>query len=302
MFVFNLQFHSPRAYEYFRRKFGNTLPHPSTIRKWFSKCSENCTGGFHPSAMKTLSEAAKELRSAGKTMFAALSFDEVAIRQHVQYVHCKKKFNGFINFGTLDDVNKPLPVAKNAMVIMLNAINIKLTLPIAFFFITTLIAEEKAIMVATGLKALTSIGVRVVSITSDGLSSNPAAYEILGASADGTTTFRPYFLNPENDQKVFVFYDTPHMLKLVRSCLGDKKVLYAGNKPIKWDYIERLYRCSKSGNIAHKLTKKHIEYAANAMNVSLATQTISNSVAECIEKCAAMGQRQFQGICRQNFV
>lgn len=133
MFVFNLQFFSSRGYEYVRQKFGNTLPHPSTIRKWFSKCDEDSTGGFHGSAMRTLGEAAEELRSAGKTMFVALSFDEVAIRQHIQYVHCNKKFNGFVNFGTLDDANKPLPVAKNAMVIMLNAINIKLTLPIAFF-------------------------------------------------------------------------------------------------------------------------------------------------------------------------
>lgn len=160
-----------------------------------------------------------------------------------------------------------------------------------------MIAEEKAILVATALKALTSIGVRVVSITSDGLSSNPAAYEILGASADGTTTIRPYFLNPENDQKVYVLYDAPHMIKLIRNCLGDKKILYAGNKPIKWDYVERLYRSSMIGNSSsHKLTKKHIDFTPNIMKVSLATQTISNSVAQCIEECAAMGQKQFQGI------
>lgn len=130
----------------------------------------------------------------------------------------------------------------HAIVIMVNAINIKLTLPIAFFFITSLIAEEKSIMIATVLKALTNIGIRVVSITSDGLSTNPASYEILGAIPDETGSIRPYFHNPDNEQRIYVFYDTPHMLKLTRNCLGAKKVLHSSNKPIKWQYIERLYR------------------------------------------------------------
>lgn len=158
MFAFNLHFLSPRAYEYVRQKFGNTLPHPSTIKKWFSNSNENCTGGFHDSAMRTLSEKANELKTTGETMYVALSFDEVAIRQHLQYIHHKKKFSGFINFGTLNDATDPLPIATNAIVILLNAINMKLTLPIAFFFITTLISEEKSVMIATVLKALTNIG------------------------------------------------------------------------------------------------------------------------------------------------
>lgn len=82
------------------------------------------------------------------------------------------------------------------------------------------------------------LGIRVVSITSDGLSSNQASYEILGA----TPTICPYFHNPDNGQRVYVFYDTPHMLKLVRNCLGEKKVLHSTNGAIKWEYIERLYR------------------------------------------------------------
>lgn len=242
MFSFNLQFLSSRAYDYIRKKFGNTLPHPSTIKKWFSNSNENCTGGFHDSAMKTLSEMTKELGMAGTKIYAALSLDEMAIRQHLQYIHHKKKFSGFINFGTQNDKSEPLPVAKNVIVIMLNALNIKLTIPIAFFFITTLIAEEKSILIATVIKALTNIGVRVVSITSDGLSSNPAAYEILGAITDETGTIVPYFHNPDNNERIYVLYDTPHIMKLLRNCFGDKKVLYYINKVIKWDFIDRVYR------------------------------------------------------------
>lgn len=164
-----------------RQKFNNNLPHPATIRKWFSVSDGDCNGGFHSSALIALNEIVKELRASGKTLYVALSFDEMAIRQHIQYLDHKKKFAGYINFGTQEKAGDPLPMAKNAIVIMLNALNMQLTLPVAYFFITTLISEEKAILIATILKTLTNIGVRVISLTSDGLSTNPVTYEMLGA-------------------------------------------------------------------------------------------------------------------------
>lgn len=297
MFSFNLQFLNSRAYDYLRQKFNKNLPHPATIRKWFSSSNENCTGGFHDSALATLSEIVKELRTVGKTTYVALSFDEMAMRQHVQYLHYKKKFSGFINFGTQEDYQDPLPIAKNVIVIMLNALNMKITLPVAYFFITTLIAEEKAIMIATILKALTNIGVRVISLTSDGLSSNLATYEILGASKDEIDVIYPYFYNPDTDERVYVLYDIPHMLKHVRNCLGENFFLRdKANRPINWVFIERLYRSKKSDLTSHKLTKKHLDWEGNKMNVTLAAQTISNSVAETIEKLSSNGDNLFKGI------
>lgn len=274
------------------------MPHPATIRKWFATSNENCVG-FHSSALSALSEIVEELEANGKKMYVALSFDEMAIRQHIQYLPYKKNFCGFINFGTTCNKEDALPVAKNAIVVMLNAINMQLTLPIASFFITTLIAEEKAVLIATILKTLTNLGIRVVSITSDGLSSNLATYDILGASADDHQGISPYFRNPDTDEKVYVIYDVPHMLKLVRNCLGDKHILRDEfNRAIDWKFIERLYRTKTNDLVSHKLTKKHIKYEGNVMNVTLATQTISNSVAETIEKLASKGFRTFKGIQR----
>lgn len=87
-----------------------------------------------------------------------------------------------------------------------------------------------------------------------------------------------------------------HMLKLVRNCLGDKNILRDKfNRTIEWKFIERLYRAKKNDLVSHKLTKKHIEYGGNVMNVTLASQTISNSVAETIEKLASMGVKSFKG-------
>lgn len=293
MFSLNSRYLSPRHYEYFRQKFNCTLPHSSTIRKWFSLSTAGTTGGFVDDALNTLSELVEEHKAKGLTITVAISFDEMSMRKHVQWLHHKKKFAGFINFGTLYEENEALPVANNVIVIMLNGINVKLTLPIAYFFITTLIAEEKAILIATITNTLTNIGIRVKTITSDGLITNFAAYEILGASFDDSNIV-PYFNNPDSGEKIFVFHDAPHMLKLVRNCLGDEKVLRdRENRLIEWKFVERLYRAKVSGLCSHKLTKRHIEWKQNPMKVNLAAQTISASVAQSIKILAQNDFPQF---------
>lgn len=78
--------------------------------------------------------------------------------------------------------------------------NLKVALPIAYYFVTTLIAEEKSILIASIVKCLTTLGIIVVSVTSDGLSANLAAYEILGASFD-VVNMIPFFINPDNGKK-----------------------------------------------------------------------------------------------------
>lgn len=293
MFAFNMDFLSPRAYKYIREKFDNNLPHPNTIGKWFSVTNANCGGGFQKSALNSLNEISKEMQDNNKKLLVAVSFDEMAIRQHISWLHHKKKFSGYIDFGTTVHATDPLPIATQAIVIMVNGLNAELSVPVAYFYINALIAQEKAIMIATVLKALTKIGIRVLSITSDGLFTNPAAYEILGASIDGK---KPYFLNPDTDEKVFVLYDAPHMIKRIRNCLSDARTLHDSNgQPIEWNFIEQLYESSKNIQASHKLTKKHIDWKQNEMKVVLATQTISNSVAINIEKLRLNGDPHFQG-------
>lgn len=225
MFAFNMRFLSPRSYEYSRSKFDNNLPHSSTIRKWFSLSNASGEGGLNGAAFETLKKIADDFEKEGKSIHCAVSLDEMSIRRHVQWQHYKKKFSGFVNFATKQDENDPLPVATNAIVVMLNGINVHLTIPIAFFFITTLISEEKAILIAAILKALTDIGLIVVTVTWDGLNTNPASAEILGASFKYDNIV-PYIINPDNGRKVYFIYDAPHMLKLFRNCLGDEKLLH----------------------------------------------------------------------------
>lgn len=291
MFSLNMRYLSPRGYDYLRKKFDDHLPHPATIRKWFSFSHAGANRGFMDASLHTLKKLVDETDG---TIYVSIAFDEMSIRCLVQWLDHKKKFSGFINYGTREFEGDPLPIATNALVVMLNGINVRVTIPVAYYYITTLIAEEKAIMIASILKTLTDIGIRVMSVTSDGLITNFAAYDILGASFDPEGIV-PYFINSSDGNKVYVFHDPPHMLKLIRNCLGDQKVLCDRNKrPIEWKFIERLYRSTQSTLCSHKLTKRHIDWKSTPMKVGLATQTMSLSVAQSIEKLNRSGVRQFE--------
>lgn len=118
-----MRYLNPRCYEYFRHKFNDNLPHSSTIRRWFSLGARS-EHGFMNSAFKTLTQLATEYKAKDQTIYVALAFDEMSIRQHVQWLHHKKQFSGFVNFGTANE-DQPLPIATDAIVIMLNGINLK---------------------------------------------------------------------------------------------------------------------------------------------------------------------------------
>lgn len=287
MFSLNLRYLSPRGYEYIRNKFDRNLPHTATIRKWFSLSNAGANGGFIDCVLQMLKKLADENHLQNKTIYVSIAFDEMAIRKHVEWLHHKKKFSGFINFGTKQSTDDIPPIATNALVAMLNGINTKITIPIAYYFITNLIAEEKAIMIASIVQTLTEIGIVVKSITSDGLKTNFAAYQILGASFDAENML-PYFENSANGNKIYVFHDPPHLIKLVRNCLGDMKNL-SDRFDRQWKFIEQLYRSTQNDLCSHRLTKRHIDWKATPMKVTLATQTLSSSVAHSIGKLADSG-------------
>lgn len=84
------------------------------------------------------------------------------------------------------------------------------------------------------------------------------------------------------------------MLKLVRNCIAAKSPLKDGDgQLIDWKFFERLLR-SEPDLVSHKLTKKHIEFQNNKMNVKLAAQTLSFSVARSMEVLKLNGDPYFQ--------
>lgn len=97
--------------------------------------------------------------------------------------------------------------------------------------------------------------------------------------------FKPYFPHPITNEKVFTFWDPPHMIKLVRNCIGDWKCLQNGRgEKICWQYFEDLVKIQEREGLraANKVTKRHINFHSEIMKVKLAVQVLSYSVGKAL--------------------
>lgn len=292
-FALTLRYYSPRAYNFVRNKFNCNLPHPSTIRKWYQQSDVSCETGICKRSIKLLQEKVIEMRNEGKELFCGLVHDEISIRQHVQWLDSKKNFSGFITYGKIPEDSENLPLATQVLVYLLNGINIPFNLPIAHYFIANLEGVDKVILMHSISKALAETGVHLLSSTFDGFSTNVTSCEIMGCSFD-LNDFQPQIENPSDLSQIHIFFDPPHMLKLIRGTLGSYKTIYdRTGRAIEWKYFERLVDIrDKEYFVTHKMTRAHIEYHRNPMKVLLATQTFSNSTAVSLQ---SLSQRKTPG-------
>lgn len=82
-FALTLNFYSLRAYRFARKAFDTCLPHQRTLAKWCSNMEVRA--GFTQYAFDALQSKANASREKGKCLKVALSVDEMAIRQHVEW-------------------------------------------------------------------------------------------------------------------------------------------------------------------------------------------------------------------------
>lgn len=270
------------------------LPCSSTFRKWYAESNLKCPPGILAEAMESLKGIVNNANTTGRNFFVSLSFDEIAIRRHVQWLHEKKSWSGYITLGKCLS-NGRLPIANNILVFMATVLESNVSIPIAYYPITSLDAREKKDILLKVIEQLTNVGVNITNIVCDGLQTNLSVVQELGCSFS-PDNFKTFFTNPGNNSKIYFLLDACHMLKLVRNALGDLKVIidpiYGS---IKWLYFERLetFR-THSKFVTHRFNKRHIQYFKNRMNVRLAAQTFSNAVAASMKHLLQIGVKQFK--------
>ena len=282
-FALTLNFYSAKAYNYVRETFDLNLPHPTTIRRWYSGIDGS--PGFTQEAFNALKERVKTAEENGKEVVCALMLDEMAIRKHVSWDG--SKMTGFVDMGTgIEDDSAP--IASEALVLMAVAVNDSWKVPVGYFLINGLTGKERANLVRSCIEKLTDVGVKVVSLTCDGPSCHFTMLKELGASTD-LSNLDPSFPNPGNPaERVFVLLDACHMLKLVRNTLASCGIIVDGSgKKVEWQYLLRLHELQeKEGlHLANKLRSAHISWQQQKMKVNLAAQTLSSSVADALHFC-----------------
>lgn len=274
-----LNFYSPKAYMYVREKFNNTLPHPSTISKWYR--SINGSPGFTQEALNALSLKVLEAKEKNAQVLCNIVVDEISIREQVEWDG--KKFHGYIDIGS--KLNSDMvPKAKEALVIMLVAINQSWKIPIGYFLLNGLSGVEKSNLIKKALEFVNDTGVKVTSLTFDASTSNVAMATQLGANIQDINNLKTYFLHPVTNEKIFIFYDPCHMLKLIRNCLGHYKSFKCGTDSIDWDYFEKLVNLQiKEGlHAGTKIKNRHLDWTREKMKVKIAAQTLSKSVSDAL--------------------
>jgi hypothetical protein len=105
----SLHFYSSTAYSYVRKQFGNCLPHPNTLRKWYS--TVDGSPGYIAEALHAAKQKIAELKQKGKQLVCSLIIDKMAIPQHIDWNG--KRNVGYVDFG-LNSENDGLPLARQA--------------------------------------------------------------------------------------------------------------------------------------------------------------------------------------------
>ncbi|CAG4923136.1 unnamed protein product [Colias eurytheme] len=276
-FALTLHFYSPKAYDYIRTTYESCLPHPRTLSKWYQNV--NAAPGLCQEAFCTLEAKVKATK---EPVICALVIDEMSIRKSLIWDPQSKQYHGRVNIGS-DVDSDSTEVASQSFVFLLNCVNGKWKLPIAYFLITSLSGEQKAGLLHSCLHKCFEVGVNVISVTCDGPASNFSMYQHLGCNLMQNETF--FYLE---DHKIYAFIDPCHALKLVRNTFGDKKVLFDSfGAKIDYNLLVKLVELQESEglHLATKVTKAHVFFNKQKMKVRLATQLLSESVADALEYC-----------------
>lgn len=294
-FAITSHFYSPRCYGFFRQKFNLHLPNISTIRKWYARCSAHGEPGISADGLDAIKKLNQIQVEKDEKLHISIAQDEMSMRKHIQWSDSRKQFMGYISHGIRIEHKNDIPVARNVLVFLVSGINVDFHMPIAYYFVTALNSTERAELISQVIAAVSSTGVKVVSLTFDGLSSNFSASEKLGASFN-LKNMKPYISSPIDNSNIYILPDVCHMFKLVRNFIASEKVFHNGlGETIEWRFFENLEKHRESNNlVTHKLTKRHIQWDRAQMDVRLATQTLSNSVAESLEYLSRNGAQGFE--------
>lgn len=204
-FALTLNFYSSKAYEYVRKTFKNLLPERSTIRKWYSVI--NGRPGFTDEVFHALKCKVKQSKVP---IMCNLVIDEIAIRESIDYDG--KRYYGHVDLGINGEIDcDDPPRARNALVFMLVAINGHWKVPVGYFLIKSLNSQERSSLLLKCLELIHESGIVVRSLTFDGASVNISMCVSLGANFEIGKNFKPYFIDPVTQNKIYCFFDPCHV-------------------------------------------------------------------------------------------
>ena len=109
------------------------------------------------------------------------------------------------------------------------------------------------------------------------------------------------FKHPTTGEDVYVILDPCHMLKLARNAMAHiGSFVDDEGHLVQWKYVEELQKlqAQEGLTLGNKLSSNHLKFKKHKMNVRLAVQTLSSSVANAIafmDQCDSTHSSRFAG-------
>lgn len=252
-----------RAYRVLLKK-KYPLPAISTLRKWSGKIQIG-EGILNP-VLKIMEKS--EFNELER--MCVLSFDEMKIKK--QYLYSKAK----------DATLKP---ANYVQVALIRGLFGNWKQPIFFDYDCSM--SKKILM--NIIEKVENANFNVVSVVCDLGGSNRGLLKELEISVQ-----KSWFPNPKNaNQRIHVFADVPHLIKLIRNNFIDHGFLINGNL-IDKSIIEELISVTNEKSelsIAYKISAENLSVKnAGRQKVKLATKLFSHTVARAISRSDNLGK------------
>lgn len=256
----------PKAYRLLLKK-KYPFPAVSTLRNWASKI--NINPGYLNVVFRLMGNA--DLSPYQKV--CVLMADEMKIQKSYEY---EKKTD------TL------LAPANYVQVIMARGLFENWKQPVYYNYDAKLTKE----ILETIIIKLSAIEYDVVAIVTDLGGGNRGLWNQMGINES-----HPCFANPcKDNRKVYVFSDTPHLIKLLRNHFLDSGILLNNNLLTKKPLEEVLSNQSTSDlKIAHRLTASHLVVkGGQRQKVKFATQLFSHTNSCALLRVGSLGIAKFK--------
>ncbi|EFN73364.1 THAP domain-containing protein 9, partial [Camponotus floridanus] len=282
-FALTLYFYSPKGYDTLRETL--CLPHPSMLRKWLG--NYNCEVGFLSEIFKYLET---EIPQKQFLKDVALIFDSMAIRTQIIHDIKTDKNRGYVDYGDILNIDSQ-DLATEVLVFQIVSYTNKFKCPIAYFFINKINANMQAQLIKCAIEKLYEVGVIVRSLTCDGTKTNLSTFKLLGCNLS-TDNMKTFFEHPQNKSNVYCIMDPCHMVKLARNALAETNISSKAGL-ISFSYIKKLHTIQEEADLklANKLSYNHVNFSNKKMNVRLAAQVLSSSVADAIDFLRTSGDK-----------
>lgn len=269
---------SPGAYKYWRNTLKIVMPGLTTIHKWIGDIE--CLPGFNQTI---LNEIKRKVNAMGESeRYCTLIFDEITIKQFLEYSRKHDRIEGFYDHG-----ERKNQFGRQVMLFLIRGIYANWKLPFAYFVSdTTMKNIDLYRALGEALKLLLDAGLKIVSTVCDQGKNNQSALSMFGVSKHV-----PYF--QINNNRIYHIYDVLHLVKNLRNNILKNRFLYK-NEFVDFKDIIDAYNIDQTSTTSRsmpKLSDSHMQPDSfEKMNCRLATQIFSNSVAAGIRTVVSTGE------------